>query len=88
MRHPAVSKEVLKKPIVLDPAQQAFTVPQCAVYLGLSSWQVRMAVWQGKLAAKKVGKSLVIARSDADKFLSDLPAVSPNPADWLKRRAS
>jgi len=86
VRHPVVVKEVLKKPIVLDSAQQAFSVPQAALYLGISAWQVRMNIWQGRLPAKKVGKSLVIARTDADKFLADLPVVEPSAAPWLTAR--
>jgi hypothetical protein len=45
-----------------------------------------MAIWQGKLPAKKVGKSLIILRDDADKFLESLPTVGVNHSDWLIRR--
>ena len=60
------------KVISLDPTQKGLSVPQCALYVGLSHWQVRMAIWQGKLSARRVGKSLLILRSDADKFLEML----------------
>lgn len=79
--HPAA-----KKIVSLDPSQKSFSVPQCALYTGLSHWQIRMMIWQGKLAARRVGKSLVILRSDADKFLENLPPVNVNNAAWLANR--
>jgi len=79
---------VANKVISIDPSQKSFSVPQCAIYTGLSHWQVRMAIWQGKLSARRVGKSLVILRSDADAFLDGLPTVSVNNSAWLSRRTS
>jgi hypothetical protein len=79
---------VVKKVVSIDPSQKSFSVPQCALYTGLTHWQVRMAVWQGKLPARRVGKSLVILRSDADAFVEGLPTVSANNSAWLARRTS
>ena len=45
-----------------------------------------MAIWQGKLPARRVGKSLVILRRDADEFLTSLPAVQPLKSEWLADR--
>lgn len=70
----------------LDPTQASFTIPQVAKYSALSHWQVRMAVWEGKLPAKRVGKSLIILRADVDKFLGELPNVGANSAEWLAKR--
>jgi len=81
-----VTQPSAKKPVSIDPAQKGLSVPQCALYLGLSHWQVRMAIWQGKLSARKVGKSLLVLKSDADKFLENLPTVSANNSEWLARR--
>ena len=75
-----------QKIVSIDPTQKGLSVPQCALYMGLSHWQVRMAIWQAKLPARRVGKSLVILRSDADAFLAALPAVSANNSAWLARR--
>jgi excisionase family DNA binding protein len=80
------SPAVINKVVSIDPTQKGLSVPQCALYLGLSHWQVRMAIWQGKLSARKVGKSLVILRSDADKFLEGLPPVNANTSAWLANR--
>jgi hypothetical protein len=77
-----------KKIVSIDPAQKGLSLPQCALYTGLSHWQVRMAIWQGRLSARRVGKSLVILRSDADAFLESLPTVSANNSAWLARRTS
>jgi hypothetical protein len=76
-----------KKAVSIDPTQKGLSVPQCALYTGLSHWQVRMAIWQGRLSARRIGKSLVILRSDADAFLEALPAVSANNSAWLARRS-
>jgi hypothetical protein len=77
-----------KKIVSIDPTQKGLSVPQCALYTGLSHWQVRMAIWQGRLSARRVGKSLVILRSDADAFLENLPTVSANNSAWLAQRTS
>ncbi|HET8923637.1 MAG TPA: hypothetical protein VFN26_11655 [Candidatus Acidoferrum sp.] len=70
----------------LDPTQQAFNTRQAAVYLGLTCWQVRTAIWTGKLPAKRVGRDLIIRRADADTYLAGLPNVGPNSAQWLQKR--
>lgn len=75
-------------PVIAGNQQASFNIQQCAAYLGISPWQVRMSVWQGKLPARKVGRSLVILRSDADAFVKALPTVVPNAADWLTKRGA
>jgi len=80
------SAPVAKKLVSIDPTQTSFNIPQAAVYMGLTPWQTRMLVWQGKLPARKVSKNIIILRADADAFLKALPTVNPNPSDWLARR--
>jgi len=70
----------------IDPTQASFTIPQVAAYCGLTPWQVRMVVWKGQLPAKKIGKSLIILRADADSFLKSLPNVAASEAAWLAKR--
>ncbi|HYY73155.1 MAG TPA: hypothetical protein VE778_06140 [Candidatus Bathyarchaeia archaeon] len=72
--------------IALDPSQTAYNTRQAAVYLGLTCWQVRTAIWTGKLPAKRVGRDLIIRRADADAYLAGLPNVEPNSAQWLAKR--
>ena len=83
---PILNATPIAASVSIDASQAAFTVPQAALYLGLSHWQVRMAIWQGKLFARRVGKSLVILRSDADAFLESLPKVDANTSDWIAQR--
>ena len=45
-----------------------------------------MAVWEGRLAAKRVGKCLIILRDDVDAFLQTLPNVTLNTSEWLAKR--
>lgn len=84
MRNKKTLPEVL--PVVLDPTQQAFNTRQTAVYLGLTCWQVRSAIWSGKLFAKRVGRDLIVRRADADAFLEALPNAEPNRNEWMLKR--
>jgi hypothetical protein len=72
--------------VTLDPTQQAFNTRQAAVYLGLTCWQVRSAIWSGKLFAKRVGRDLIIRRASADAFLESLPNAEPITKDWMLKR--
>lgn len=72
--------------VEINPSQISFTIPQAAVLTGLTDWRIRMAVWAGKLPAKKVGKTLLILRADAEAFLKNLPVVSANDSEWLAKR--
>jgi hypothetical protein len=81
-------KAVVKPLVTIHPNQVSFTIRQGAVYSGLGEWRIRMAVWEGRLPARRDGKSLIILRSDIDDFLRTLPLVAPNQSDWLARRAS
>lgn len=72
--------------VQINPSQHAFNTRQAAVYLGMSCWQVRAAIWRGQLAAKRVGRDLIIRRADADAYIAGLPNVEPNPAQWLAKR--
>jgi hypothetical protein len=72
--------------VVLDPTQQAFNTRQASVYLGLTCWQVRSAIWSGKLPAKRVNRDLLIRRVDADAFLESLPNAEPIRKEWMLKR--
>jgi hypothetical protein len=82
------SPEVIpeKSVTTIDANQSAFTFAQARVYSGASCWQLRSAVWAGKLPAKRLGKSFLILRLDLDAYLKSLPPVEPSKADWLARR--
>jgi excisionase family DNA binding protein len=83
---PSKKKAVPQVEVHLDPSQASFTIPQVAKYSGLTPWQVRMSVWQGKLPAKRVGKCLIILRDDVDAFLKALPNITLNTSEWLAKR--
>ena len=88
----AMSKKTLAVPavvvpaVVLDPSQASFNLEQLGVYLGLSLWQARTLVWEGKIPALKVGRNYVVRRVDADAFLARAVAPMPCSSDWLKKR--
>jgi len=81
---PSVAQSVL----ALDE-QVSLNIPQLAKYTGLTPWQARMAIWSGKLPAKKHGRNLIVLRSDADAYISSLPNVAPatDKAWFAKRQA-
>ena len=72
--------------VVLDPTQQAFNTRQASVYLGLTCWQVRSAIWSGELSAKRVNRDLIVRRVDADAYLEALPNAEPITKDWMLKR--
>jgi len=72
--------------VSISPEQTAFSVKQAAVYLGMSAWSVRVAIWRGELPARKNKHNIVVLRSDADKFLAALPVVEPCTSEWFARR--
>ena len=72
--------------VTLDPTQTAYNTRQCAVYLGLTCWQVRSAIWSGTLPAKRVGRDLIVRRVDADLYLESLPNAEPIRKPWMLKR--
>jgi hypothetical protein len=61
-------------------------IQQAANYSGLTCWNIRTAIWSGKLAARTGGKFLVILKDDLDFYLESLPLAEQNNAEWLKAR--
>jgi hypothetical protein len=74
------------------PNQPSLVVPRglrvadAAAYAGTTHWQIRSAIWTGKLKARRAGKVIVILRDDLDKYLNSLPAIEPLQSDWLAKR--
>ena len=80
------------KTVVVDPSALAYSVKQASVVAGLSQWRLRLAIWEGRLPARRNGSSrrsaLVILRADLEAYLKTLPTVGVHNAPWLaKRRA-
>lgn len=71
--------------VSIDPTAQAFTVKQCAVYCGLTVYQTRRVIGEGKLRARRASsRDLIILKTDADAFLASLPVASTTA--WALRR--
>jgi excisionase family DNA binding protein len=51
---------------------RGFRVKEAAAYLGTTVSFVRHAIWDRELPAMKLGKRLIIAREDLDRFLDRL----------------
>jgi excisionase family DNA binding protein len=61
-------------------------IMEAARYAGTTSWFIRTAIWEGRLAARKCGKVLIILRDDLDRFLESQQQVEPSGASWLASR--
>jgi hypothetical protein len=77
---------VVPSAVLLDPSQASYNTRQAAVYLGLTCWQVRSAIWSGTLPAKRVGRDLIVRRVDADLYLESLPNAEPIRKPWMLKR--
>lgn len=85
----SAKKQAVAVPAVtLDPSQASFNLEQLAVYLGLSLWQARTLVWEGKIPALKVGRNYIVRRADADAWLEHAAAPMPCDSEWMKARAA
>lgn len=70
-----------------EPAQGAFNIMQAAAYCGVRSSAVEEAVRDGMLRGRRLGRNIIILRSDLDAFLDGLATVPPHtPPSILKRR--
>ena len=59
---------------------------EAARYAGSTSWFLRQAIYEGRLRARRLGKTIVVLRDDLDAFLESQPVIEANNADWLRKR--
>ena len=52
-------------------APRGLRVKEAAAYIGTTVFFVRDAVWKNELPAMKLGRRLIIAREDLDRFLDE-----------------
>ena len=45
------------------------SVKDAARYLGATPWFIRSAIWAGELPSCRLGKRILLDRSDLDKFI-------------------
>lgn len=70
-----------------EPAQGAFSIAQAAAYCGVRCAAVEDAVRDGRLAGRRLGRNVIVLKSDLDAFLSKLEIIPAHtPASILKRR--
>ena len=67
--------------------QGALNIIQAAAYCGVRSSAIEDAVREGRLAGRRLGRNIVIIRSESDGFLASLDIVPVHtPPSILKRR--
>jgi excisionase family DNA binding protein len=67
--------------------QGALNIIQAAAYCGVRCSAIEDAVRDGRLAGRRLGRNVVIIRSDLDAFLASLDIVPAHtPPSILKRR--
>jgi excisionase family DNA binding protein len=66
--------------IVLPPPIPVFVPPaflsvehEAGMYLGVTEWTIRRLIKTGKLAAKKIGRRLIVKRADLDALWESEP---------------
>jgi excisionase family DNA binding protein len=67
--------------------QGAFNIIQAAAYCGVRCSAIEEAVRDGRLAGRRLGRNVIIIKSDLDAFLASLDIVPVHtPRSILKRR--
>jgi excisionase family DNA binding protein len=65
----------------------ALNIPQAAVYTGVRCSAIEEAVRDGRLPGRKLGRNIIILKSDLDAFLAALDIIPAHtPPSILKRR--
>lgn len=72
--------------VSVDPSQLSYNLKQLGVVLGLTEWQCRTLIWEGKIPALKVGRNLLVRRADAEAYLQGAATLRPCGAEWLRKR--
>ena len=65
----------------------ALNIPQAAFYCGVKCSAIEEAVRDGRLPGRKLGRNVIILKSDLDSFLSALDIIPVHtPQSILRRR--
>jgi excisionase family DNA binding protein len=70
----------------IDILPRGLSIQAAATYCGVRAWAISEAVYDGRLAARRLGRSLIILKDDLDQFLSSLPRVEPSTAPSIVQR--
>ena len=66
---PSKKIPAVQQPKTESVSPRGLRVADAAAYLGVTVFFIRDAVWKNQLPAMKLGRRLVIAREDLDRFL-------------------
>jgi excisionase family DNA binding protein len=68
-------------------AHGALNIAESAVYCGVRCAAIESAVRDGKLPGRRLGRNVIILKSDLDAFLVELDIIPPHtPPSVMKRR--
>jgi excisionase family DNA binding protein len=72
---------------IFEPEQGAFSIMQAAAYCGVRCSAVEEAIRDGRLAGRRLGRNVIIIKSDLDSFLASLAIIPVHtPPSVMKRR--
>jgi len=72
---------------VPEPHQRlAYSIKDAASVAGVTPWTIHVAITEGRLPARKLGKWIIL-HSDLAHFLQNLEPASPS-TKWLEKRKS
>lgn len=63
----------------------AYPIKDAAALTGVSPWTIHVAISEGRLTARKLGKKWVVLHSDLIHFLNELETAEPS-TKWLDKR--
>lgn len=72
---------------LVDASCGALNITQAAAYCGVRCSAIEDAVRDGRLTGRRLGRNVIIVKSDLDTFLESLEIIAPHtPPSILKRR--
>jgi hypothetical protein len=68
-------------------SQGALNIAESAIYCGVRCAAIESAVRDGKLPGRRLGRNVIILKSDLDAFLASLDIIPPHtPPSVMRRR--
>lgn len=72
---------------IFEAGQGAFNILQAALYAGVKCAAIEEVIRDGRLRGRRLGRSIIILKSDLDSFLASLEIIPAHtPPSILRRR--
>jgi excisionase family DNA binding protein len=78
--------KVPEVPVVVDPSALSYNLKQLGAVLGLTEWQARTLVWEGRVPALRCGRNYIVRRADVEAYLANAATLQPCTSKWMQKR--